>query len=388
MERAVAVAVKEVIDALTALVERDTHDVTDAELDDAVIELHRARSVLDAVTTRLVGVHDARRAWVDSGAKSESAWLAWKCRIPKPRGGMTVANARVLRNMPLVEAAFARGDITADHVRLLRYARDANVEAFARDEEKLLSAALEWNYRTFADVLRYWRYQVNADGEEALARDRYETREAYLSSILDGMRVLDARFDPIGGAIFVGEFERLDRELFQSDWAEAKARLGRDPLFHELVRTRAQRRLDTLVEMAKRSAAMPADARMSRPLITVLVGEDSLAHLCQLSDGTIVTPGEVLPLLCDCDLERIIFDGPSRVLDVGVRRRLFVGATRRAVEVIDRQCQHPSCDVAYDRCDVDHIEPHAAGGLTTQANGRALCDYHNRWRHRRTKPPP
>jgi hypothetical protein len=43
-------------------------------------------------------------------------------------------------------------------------------------------------------------------------------------------------------------------------------------------------------------------------------------------------------------VERIVFDGPSRVTDVGVRRRLFEGATRRVIEVRDRECFHPLCD--------------------------------------------
>ncbi|MGH9247583.1 MAG: hypothetical protein ACRD29_25395, partial [Acidimicrobiales bacterium] len=41
-------------------------------------------------------------------------------------------------------------------------------------------------------------------------------------------------------------------------------------------------------------------------------------------------------------LERVVFDGPSRVIDVGPHRRLFDVATRRSVEVRDRECFHPS----------------------------------------------
>ncbi|MGI9033542.1 MAG: HNH endonuclease [Acidimicrobiales bacterium] len=33
-------------------------------------------------------------------------------------------------------------------------------------------------------------------------------------------------------------------------------------------------------------------------------------------------------------------------------------------------------------CDIDHIQPFAAGGPTTRANGRPACSFHNR--HRRT----
>ncbi|HEY1118566.1 MAG TPA: HNH endonuclease signature motif containing protein [Acidimicrobiales bacterium] len=81
-----------------------------------------------------------------------------------------------------------------------------------------------------------------------------------------------------------------------------------------------------------------------------------------------------------------MFDSPSRVIDVGVRQRYFTGATRRAVEVRDRQCSHPSCTVPADHCDIDHLIPFEDGGETTQANGDAKCRYHHRWKHRRDQP--
>jgi len=82
-------------------------------------------------------------------------------------------------------------------------------------------------------------------------------------------------------------------------------------------------------------------------------------------------------------VERIVFDTPSRVMDVGVKRRLFTGATRRAVEVRDQECFHEYCEIPAEQCQIDHVEPWAAGGLTTEANGRVACDFHNRQRHRR-----
>ena len=40
---------------------------------------------------------------------------------------------------------------------------------------------------------------------------------------------------------------------------------------------------------------------------------------------------------------------------------------------------HPAgCDVPYERCDIDHIDPYHHGGATTQGNGRLRCATHNR----------
>jgi hypothetical protein len=81
-------------------------------------------------------------------------------------------------------------------------------------------------------------------------------------------------------------------------------------------------------------------------------------------------------------VERVVFDGPGRIIDVGARRRLFTGATRRSVEVRDRECYHPYCTTPATECEIDHVEPYAAGGLTVTTNGRAACGFHNRRRAR------
>jgi len=69
------------------------------------------------------------------------------------------------------------------------------------------------------------------------------------------------------------------------------------------------------------------------------------------------------------------------VIDVGERTRLYRGALRRAIQVRDRECQHHYCDEPADRCQVDHIDDYAKGGLTTQDNGRLYCGPHNRGRN-------
>jgi hypothetical protein len=78
---------------------------------------------------------------------------------------------------------------------------------------------------------------------------------------------------------------------------------------------------------------------------------------CQLGGGTVVTPGSLRPWLDEAWVERLDFrraGGRRRV-----RRRLFAGATRRAVELRDGECFHRYCDTPAEQCEADHIEPHA-----------------------------
>ena len=140
--------------------------------------------------------------------------------------------------------------------------------------------------------------------------------------------------------------------------------------------------------MAIRSRCTHPGGLRPRPLITILTGHESFARICELADGTVLAPGQVVPLLSEAEIERVVFDGPDRVISVS-RRRRFTGALRRAIEVRDRRCQHPSgCDEPADRCDVDHIQPYTDGGPTTLDNGRLSCWPHNRHHHLRNAHPP
>ena len=117
---------------------------------------------------------------------------------------------------------------------------------------------------------------------------------------------------------------------------------------------------------------------MPAPLFTALVGEGTLAELCELSTGVVVTPGQLGQWADPAMMETVLFDGPSTVLTVS-RRRRFTGAVRRAIEVRDKHCTHPSgCDIAAIRCDVDHIVPYSVRRETSQFNGRIQCQTHNR----------
>ena len=97
-----------------------------------------------------------------------------------------------------------------------------------------------------------------------------------------------------------------------------------------------------------------------------------------------ITPRTAARWLTEADIERVVFEAPSRVIDVGVRTPLLTGARlRRAIEVRDRTCFHPTCDEPPLRPQVDHIVEASKGGLTTQENGRLGCGFHNRLRNTR-----
>ncbi len=358
--------------------------------DGATIEaLHRQLERLGAVTARAVAGFDAGRTWETSGARTASAWVSWRCHVPLASARRRVQLGRALRHMPAVEAAWLAGDIGEPHVGLLAAARTpATAGHFERDEAMLVALAGDLRHHHFVRALAYWSQRADPDGTERSAEDRHHERSLRMSSTFGGAWALNGLFDPVNGSIVAEVLNKLDDELFEADWARAKARVGEGARVSDLDRAPAQRRADALVEMARRAMAMPAGARLPEPLFSVLVGYETFAgRICELANATVVAPGALVGWLDRAWVERVVFDGPSRVTDVGVRQRLFTGATRRAVEQRDRECFHETCDVPAQDCEVDHIVPWSEGGPTTQANGRVACGFHNRERHK-PRPPP
>lgn len=372
--------------ALVEANDRDLTELTDAEVLEVAQRASEVAALATAAQVHAAGRLDTSKAWQASGARSAAAWLAWQCLLPSGRATAVVRCARRLRHLPTTEAAFLAGRLTADHVTILASCHAADAEAFAADEERLVEQATSMPFRHFERVTRYWLHFHDPDGVEGDAQERHAARRVDCSRTIDDMVVIDALLDPVTGAIVARELERLEQELFEEDWAEARVRLGDAAMPADLARTAKQRRADALRRMAERSAAKPAHAKEPRVLVHVLAGTDAVERMCELSDGTILPPGQVLPLLRWADLSRVIFDSPSKVIDVGVKQRLFTGATRTAVELGDLECQHSSCDVRFEHCEVDHTIPWEHGGLTTQANGQLLCPFHHRWRHRTPKP--
>jgi hypothetical protein len=378
--RSVEVVQKELEAGFAELAELLTAEVSEGEVTESVVRAERLRSMAEAHSARAAGLLASSKAWVPDGARSARAWMQWRTRVPGERAGRALATARRLLRMPVVEAAFVAGDLTDEHVRLLASARRTNPEAFEADGEvRLTGLARELPFGELEKAVRYWCELAAPDDAEERARRRYEDRSVHCSRTIHGTVAFNGVLDPIGGEIVARELDRLGRLLFEEDLAEARDRLGTEhPPLDQLRRSAPQRRADALALMAERSASKVPGATEPRVLLHVLAGHDSVDRMCELSNGTVVTPGEVLPLLAEADVERVIFDGPSKVIDVGVRRRFFTGATRTAIQLRDRTCTHPSCSVPAEACEIDHVTEWARGGLTTQDNGRCRCAYHHR----------
>ncbi len=368
--------------ALDLIAEIDPYSYCDP---DSVKRLEKDLGRLDCFTSNAVAGFADGGEWAADGAQSAPAWIATCCHLPVGEVRAQLRRGRSLPSMPAVAEAFCAGSIGPAHVDVLVKAAKAvtgpDPEAFARCEEALLHAAEELSFRAFGDAVTYFTQMADPDGAEEADLARRARRDAYVVESINGMYLLGGNLDPVSGAIVAGELTRIEKELFEAEWAQVKEALGRDPKVGDLPRSPAQRRADALVEMAVRSKGANATDRRAGPLFSVLVGYEALyGRISRIEGGPIVSPGALLPWLEGADFERIVFSPGTRI-ECSKTARFFTGATRRAIEVRDQCCTHPFCEAPAERCQIDHVIPYAKGGETTQENGRVHCGFHNRLRN-------
>jgi hypothetical protein len=333
-----------------------------------------------------VAEFDQWREWGHDGALSATAWIDTLCHLPKKEARAQLRRGKALPGLPLAAEAWRKGDIGPAQVDvLIKAKRPVTEDALAGAEDYLVQAGIDMKFAAFCGVVAYWEQMADQDGTDEAALAREARRDAYLVPSPDGY-LGKMNFDVIGGAIVANELKRIEDELFEADWAEAKERLGRDPHVDDLRRTPAQRRADAMIEMAVRSASTPAGAQRPEPLFSVLIGYPTLwGAISQLKQGPVVAPGSLIDWLDEATFERIIF-GPDKRGECSKTARFFTGATRRVIETRDLECQHEFCDLSAEKCQIDHIVPFSEGGLTEQSNAQVLCGPHNRMRQQ-LRPP-
>jgi hypothetical protein len=382
------------------------------------------RDKVDALGAQILTSVEMTQEHRHEGHGSVVAWAKTHHRTKGPDVARLQRLAHRLRDLPRTETALRRGTITADHVEVLHRAyRLVGPAAYAAEEQALVDTAEAERFVDFEQTVDY--FIVRAAPADADERNRRNDAERYASSSSMGAfgGKVDAQFEPIGYAVWQAELERNMDQLLEDDRAEARDRLGRAPRHRELRRTTRQRRVDAMVQMARRSSLhqgdglgpapfcvnVHADAAFLTALIAVLgnaldpdgdpdfdldtaldqieLTEDSM-H--ELDDGTVITTSIVMLALLTGTVRGILYDPAGEVLRYGRDRRLFSPAQRLLGMARSRRCAHPyGCDRTGPSTQTDHRHEHQDGGPTDSDNADRYCRPHNLWKtNHRGEPPP
>ena len=334
-----------------------------------IIAIWRDLTRLEAQLTRRVAELDTSVEWAVGGSRSAAGWLVANLRLATGDAHHRVKVARQTAQMPITNAEWQAGRITSRHVDALtkvRHAADADTE-FAAFEQYLVEVARKGRPEDVANAGQQWRDalddHLDRDGADpAKNRDaEHERRRAHFSRTLNGIGILDGRFDTEGAEIIETALRRCYERNHQAD----------DP------RTPARQRADAIVDIF-RHYLDHQHRGANRPHLIVAVDAATLAGeavgRCETFSGHQIHPESVRRLACDAFIQRIVLDSNSVPLDMGRATRTFTPDQYRAIMVHDGGCRMPGCDAGPQDCEAHHATTHwENGGLTNLAVGLAVC---------------
>src|SRR5437867_249372 len=136
-----------------------------ATLEEALIQV---REVVDRTESLFAGGlrrFDTSGEYAADGAIGIVPWLRWKCRLSAGAAAERVGIARQLDHLPKTEEAFARGELSYQHVAVMaRTAEHVGAAAVRKAEVSLLNAAETMDPGQFVGVAKNFEHRVDGAG--------------------------------------------------------------------------------------------------------------------------------------------------------------------------------------------------------------------------------
>lgn len=300
----------------------------------------------------LVAEFDAREGWAAWGMSSCAEWLSWRCGIGINAARDHARVARVLRGLPLVQEAFAAGELSYSKVRALTRVASEQTEAdLVELARHATGAQLEKLCGQYGRVLRASREQ---------AMTLYQRQSLQLHWDGDGMLVVQGRLTPEDGAALMNALQeaeaKVPAEVFELGPAAARAQ--------------------ALVSLA---TGGEAGVELVVHVDAQTLAAEEIGQQSELADGPALAPETVRRLGCDAAIVAIS-ERDGKPLSVGRRTRAIPPALRRALRSRDGGCRFPGC-THHRHLHAHHVEHWARGGRTEIDNLLQLCSHHHRLVH-------
>jgi uncharacterized protein DUF222/HNH endonuclease len=347
---------------------KDVSDPTELSLRELADEIATLASHIYAGTCRwleLVGELDRRGSWADYGCGSCAEWLAWRCALLPRAAREHVRVARRLPDLPLIHAAFERGELSYAKVRALTRVADGESEG------ELLGLARALTAAQLERAIRVYRRVTTQEANALQANAHLVTRWDE-----DGALVINGRLAPEDGAVFLQALERTRDGLSEQ--------VPNDRCGSAEPRRRRPTSAEALVALAGASLAAGDDrSGGERYQLVVHVDADTLSSdedgCCALEDGPALAPETTRRLACDASVVAIS-ERNGKPTRLGRKTRTIAPALRRALVARDRGCRFPGCE-NHRFVDGHHIQHWARGGETKLDNLVLLCRRHHRLVH-------
>lgn len=355
-----------------------------APFESALEEIVRERQDIDATEAawlEKVAAYAVSGGWAADNYLSAAAAIGDHCHMARTAANATVRLAVKLLQLPELAAAFAAGETSRAHVEVVAraYTR-ARAGDFDQHQDALTVLARNATPVDLHQAVTKITDTIDGDGGAANDDQIHEKRKVHSSVTMDGVR--GSWFLDIEAGTTVNA--ALDAQM-------ETARMDDDP------RTPAQRRADALVDICRFSLTFgnhPPRApkrRRGAPhalmVIDIRMFEQNRAQFvadlrAEYATGGTISLATIERLLCDCELSRVVMDGPSEVLDLGRSTRTPSDKQFNALIVRDGHCQAKGCKVPWQFCQPHHINWWTHDGPTDLDNLQLLCWHHHRQAHK------
>ena len=296
-----------------------------------------------------------------------------------------ITGQQVAPQLPALAEAFERGEVTAEHVRVIQSVL-ASLPPHLDEHRPMLEADLVTHARELdpdavAKLGKRALAMLDPDGPRP--RDPRPTRNR-LTLRPQGNGV-EARgwFDTESAAILRTALSPLAAPIPPVDGAEDQTR---DEY------STSERNGDGLVELARRmigigalgtEAVQPVQASVTVPLDTLTTRDG--AALLGFGEGglaAVIAAEQARRLVCDARAVPIALATTGEPLFVGRENPLANRAQRRALAQRDGGCAFPNCEVPPQWCIAHHVVHWVDGGHTDLPNLVLLCQHHHSMIHK------
>lgn len=373
-------------------------DQLDAEATEIlVVGTEGLRRAVEAAAVSVAGHVDRTQPFRSLGFFSTTAYLKHRVQLS---GQEAYQRVQIARQSPVLDrwvGGLAAGLIGTAQFRLMaRIASNPRIEPdrLASGSIELWCDALDCSYAEFERRALMWESLADPVGALAKAERATARRSVSLVALDTGGWSLQGRLDDIGGAEFNEVFAHFVDHEWRKDWSEATDRIGGSAgsiTMSDLRRTEEQRRCDALIAMA-RSAAANGSGAGAVPTVNFLIDHDTARSIilgepidparyrdvvARTESGVPLHPRSIVNTALWAHVRRVVTDAAGVVIDMGRRSRLFTGAAREAVMLLEDECAWVGCDRPTAWCDADHSLGWKGQGPTAPNNGGPLCRRHN-----------
>ena len=335
---------------LSRLHELDFSGATGPELAGAMPELVRAGRRLGAVEAKVLDAVDRQRVYAPDGHLSAKAMVRHVGQLPGFEAHRRWQTVRMLRDLPLVAAAYEAGEIGTGQVEeLARTHANPRVRHLMADaEELLLEDAQSSTFRDFQILVRAWRDYADQDGAADRARKAHDRRDMRMTEEFDGGWRSVGQFGTSMGSIGADLHEAFTKAETAVDWEKAIAEHGDAATPGDLARTPAQRRADAWWAICLAAISHAPEGVNVDPVLSVVMDHDTFethstgtdpaerdpagyrTRRCSTLSGKPIDPHDALGAALVGHIRRVVFDSRGVVVDMGRKSRLFTGSARQA----------------------------------------------------------